>query len=140
MSKGTRRERECVEAYQKAGWATYRPATVRFGENDMFGLFDLLSVSPDHCNPHAVQVKSNQPNGVGKWSGHTALFRRLGWKTMYAVPIDGEGWVLFDPEIDPEDGRRTCGIAYDEREDGRVDPDYPDKLNIGEGLTEYLKS
>jgi len=27
MSKGTRRERECSELYQQAGFATYRPAT-----------------------------------------------------------------------------------------------------------------
>lgn len=130
MSKGTRRERECVEAYQKAGWATYRPATVQYGENDMFGLFDIMAVSPDHCNPHAVQVKSNRAVGIRKWARHTALFRRLGFRTFYAVPYDNEGWRMIEC-VDTGPERSATWDVLDERELS---------CNFGEGLTEYLKA
>jgi len=96
MSKGSRREREAVDLYQRAGFATYRPATVRFGENDVFGLFDLLGVSPSHDRVHAVQVKSNRASGIRAWARHTALWRRLGWRTFYLVPVDNEGWRLVE--------------------------------------------
>lgn len=96
MSKGSRRERELVELLQKAGMATYRPATVRFGENDMFGLFDVLALSPNHENVYAIQVKSNRATGIRAWTRHTQLFRNLGWITLYAVPVDNQGWRIID--------------------------------------------
>ena len=95
MSKGSRRERELVELLQSAGMATYRPATVRFGENDMFGLFDVLALSPNHSNVYAIQVKSNRATGIRKWTNHTQLFRNLGWITLYAVPVDNQGWRII---------------------------------------------
>jgi len=58
MSKGARRERQAVDLYQRAGMGTYRPATVKFGENDVFGLFDLLAFSPRHRCMHAVSMKA----------------------------------------------------------------------------------
>lgn len=96
MSKGTRRERELVDLLQSAGMATYRPATVRFGENDMFGLFDVLALSPSHADVYGIQVKSNRATGIRKWSNHTQLFRNLGWITLYAVPVDNQGWRLIE--------------------------------------------
>lgn len=96
MSKGSRRERELVELLKKAGMATYRPATVRYGENDMFGLFDVLALSPSHQKVHAIQVKSNRAVGIRKWTRHTQLFRNIGWKTYYAVPVDNQGWRLLE--------------------------------------------
>jgi len=96
MSKGSRRERELVELLQKAGMATYRPATVRFGENDMFGLFDVLALSPNHSNVYAIQVKSNRATGIREWTRHTQLFRNIGWITLYAVPVDNQGWRIID--------------------------------------------
>jgi Holliday junction resolvase len=111
MSKGTRRERELVELLQKAGMATYRPATVRYGENDIFGLFDVLAVSPNHPCVYAIQVKSNRATGIRKWTSHTQLFRNLGWITMYAVPVDNKGWRLIEctkmGTIDVIDERET---------------------------------
>ncbi|WLW38183.1 hypothetical protein [Halorubrum spindle-shaped virus-BLv25] len=96
MSKGSRRERELVELLKKAGMATYRPATVRFGENDMFGLFDVLALSPSHSEVYAIQVKSNRAVGIMAWTGHTRLFRELGFRTLYAVPVDNQGWRIID--------------------------------------------
>ena len=95
MSKGSRRERELVQILQKAGMATYRPATVRYGENDMFGLFDVLALSPSHQKVHAIQVKSNRAVGIRKWTRNTQLFRNIGWITHYAVPVDKQGWRLL---------------------------------------------
>ena len=112
MSKGSRRERELVELYQRAGFAVYRPATVRFGENDIFGLFDVLAVSPRHDAVHGVQVKSNRATGIQKWARHTALWRALGWRTFYAVPVDNSGWRILEvPDV-----MKTAASVVDERE------------------------
>jgi len=115
MSKGDRREREAVELYQRAGFATYRPATVQYGENDVFGLFDLLAVSPSHPSVHAVQVKSNRAAGIRAWARHTALWRRLGWRTFYLVPVDGAGWRLIEAADGAHDGKTHIGDVVDER-------------------------
>ena len=125
MSKGTRRERELVELYQQAGFATYRPATVRFGENDMFGLFDVLAVSPSHDRVHAIQVKSNRATGINGWGEHTALFRSHGWRTLYAVPVDNKGWRL----IECLNGDRETLV--DERDK---------TIGMGTGIVDYLGS
>lgn len=132
MSKGSRREREAVGLYQRAGMATYRPATVQYGENDIAGLFDLLAFSPSHSRVHAVQVKSNGARGIRKWTRHTALFRRLGWRTFYLVPIDNEGWRLIEVDgvkriAESDAGAWNC---VDERE---LDCD------MGNGIVEYLR-
>lgn len=124
MSKGTRREREAVELYHDAGMATYRPATVQYGENDVFGLFDILAFSPNHGRMHAVQVKSNRAAGIRSWSNHTALFRALGFRTFYLVPYDREGWRLIEAT---SDGRETL---VDERET---------EGQIGEDVKAYLE-
>lgn len=123
MSKGTRREREFIQLLQAAGMATYRPATVQYGENDIFGLFDVLAVSPAHENVYAVQVKSNAASGINAWKRHTALFRRLGWITMYAVPVDSQGWRLI---VCIDDDRRD---VVDERHDD---------CNMGENVINWF--
>ena len=110
MGKGSDRERQYVELCNRAGMGTYRPATVRYGENDMMGLFDVLAFSPAHSAIHAVQVKSNAARGIRAWCGHTALFRELGLRTMYAVPVDREGWRIIDCR---NDGRHA---VVDERD------------------------
>lgn len=130
MSKGDDRERQAVELWQRAGYATYRPATVRFGENDIFGLFDLLAVSPSQNHVHGVQVKSNRATGINSWRRHTALWRALGWRTFYAVPIDHEGWRLIEcGSPGPLDRGPEHTTVVDERE---MD------CNMGEGIVEYL--
>lgn len=130
MAKGSRRERQCVDLYQRAGFATYRPATVRFGENDVFGLFDLLAVSPSHGAVHAVQVKSNRAAGINAWARHTALWRALGWRTFYAVSVDSEGWRLIEITTNSR-GRHVQLERVDER--GR-------DCAMGEGVVEWLNS
>lgn len=124
MSKGSRRERELVELLQKAGMATYRPATVRFGENDMFGLFDVLALSPNHENVYAIQVKSNRATGIRAWNRHTQLFRNFGWITLYAVPVDNQGWRIIKCE------KGETEDIVDEREH---------KCEMGTDVTTYFR-
>lgn len=125
MGKGSRREREYVDLCKRAGMATYRPATVQYGENDPFGLFDVFALSPSHSAVHAVQVKSNRASGIEAWQRHTALFRKLGMRTFYAVPVDNQGWRVIECK---DDVRRT---VVDERDSTGV---------IGDGVVEWLKS
>jgi Holliday junction resolvase len=128
VSKGSRREREAVELYQRAGFATYRPATVQYGENDVFGLFDLLAVSPSHDAVHAVQVKSNRATGIRAWARHTALWRRLGWRTFYLVPVDNEGWRVIEPVTAGQPHRLHYRIDERERD-----------CAMGDGVVQWLR-
>jgi hypothetical protein len=150
VGKGSRREREAADLYQRAGYATYRPATVRFGENDVFGLFDILAIAPD--GPfRAVQVKSNKAVGVRAWMAYTALWRAHGVVTEYVVPVDGEGWRLLQPRVSSPHGEsdhngpsdaETDGsyrTVYDERKDERVGPNVDTPLGLGDGLVEFLR-
>jgi len=123
MGKGAKNERQAAQCFQAAGWATYRPATVRYGENDVFGLFDLLAVHPDRSRVRAVQVKTNGNRGITSWQRQTWLWRRLGWKTDYLSRHDREGWVLTAV---CDNSRRT---VVDERNWSG---------NIGDGLIEFL--
>ncbi len=124
MSKGSRREREAVELLKRAGYATYRPATVRFGENDMWGLFDVLAIAPD-MPPRAIQVKSNRAVGIRSWSRHTALWRTHGFVTEYWVPVDNQGWRVIECT---DAGHHT---TVDERDETGV---------FGDRVVEYLQS
>ena len=121
-AKGTRREQEACEYMQRAGYATYRPATVQFGENDVWGLFDVLAIAPD-LPLRAVQVKSNRAVGIHGWSRHTALWRAHGFLTEYWVCHDREGWRVLQPT--DESHTTVC--------DERGQPG-----DIGQGLEEWL--
>lgn len=124
MGKGDRRERQAVSLLQRAGYATYRPATVRFGENDMFGLFDVMAMAP-HRPPRAVQVKSNRATGIRAWTRHTSLWRAHGFLTEYWVPVDNRGWRVIAAR---DNGHMD---VYD----GRGSPHA-----IGDGLVRWLQS
>lgn len=89
----------------------------------MFGLFDVLALSPNDPDVHAIQVKSNRAVGINAWSRHTSLFRALGFRTLYAVPVDREGWRLLECT---SDGHETL---VDERDSD---------CNMGEDVVEYL--
>lgn len=133
MSKGTRRERQAVDLLKRAGYATYRPATVQFGENDPWGLFDVLAFAP-HLPPRFVQVKSNGARGRRSWFRHARLFAAHGIETEMWVMHDREGWRVIR---DDTAGTGTC-TAYDERKDSRVSQS-PADLDIGEGLVAWLQ-
>lgn len=111
-AKGTRRERQAVDVLGRAGYATYRPATVAYGENDPFGLFDVLAFAP-HLPPRFVQVKSNQARGRRSWFGHARLFREHGIETEMWVAHDREGWRVLGPDGVRYDGRDADGSFGD---------------------------
>lgn len=124
MTKGTRRERQCVQIYEDAGFRAYSPSNVQYGENDILGLFDVVAVRPDRA-PYFVQVKSNRASGINAWRVEcldVMPYRHS--HCCYAVPHDGEGWRLIG--ID-DNGHTTLF-------DGR-DSD----TNMGDGLTEFLE-
>jgi len=65
--KGYRSELEAVHEYEKRGWTVYKPQkTSKFGTQDIFGMFDLIALSPDGSEIHFVQVKSNSTHGFLK--------------------------------------------------------------------------
>jgi len=125
MGKGSRREREFVELCHDAGLPeVYRPATVRFGENDMYGLFDVQMLSQSAVTV-GVQVKSNGARGINDWQEQTQVFREAGWVTVYACPYDNQGWRVVD-------------VRDDERTDV-VDERPVTGVEIGSNVVEYLR-
>jgi hypothetical protein len=114
--KGTRRERQAVDLMKQAGYATYRPATVTYGENDPFGLFDVLAFAP-HLPARFVQVKSNAARGRRSWFRHARLFAAHGILTEMWVCHDREGWrVIQAADSGTEtvyDGRESNGSMGD---------------------------
>lgn len=138
MSDGSKRETQALNILKRAGYAPYKPATVRFGENDVWGLFDIIAISP-HRPLRGIQVKSNRPVGLADWRRHTRLWRAAGWLTEYWVPKDGEGWMVYDAGRDPDDGRLAAKRVYDEREDPDVGPYRDTPLNLGDGVVEFLR-
>ena len=125
MSKGSRREREFVDLCHNAGLPeVYRPATVRFGENDMYNHFDVQAVTQSAVTL-AVQVKSNGARGINDWQQDTETFREAGWITLYACPYDNQGW-------------RVVKVEDDEREDV-VDERDVVGVELGSHVIEYLE-
>lgn len=123
MSKGTRREREACELYERAGYTTYRPATVQYGENDVFGLFDLVAVDKGR-KPRFVQVKSNAARGIKEWVAEVQALMPPEWTVSeFLVCHDREGWRLIQPVGE------SWSVVWDGRE-------YDDTM--GDGLVEFL--
>lgn len=100
-------------------------------------MFDVMCVHPNHPVRFA-QVKSNQAAGVRETFETAArLLPDAHTDVEYAVRHDGAGWRLLRPHDD--DGRLTYQTVYDERKDVDVGPHRDTSLNIGEGLTRFLR-
>lgn len=123
MSKGKRRERQAAGLYERAGWETFRPQESKYGETDIFGLFDLLAIGSAPEPTHLVQVKSNRAAGINDWSEETLHYAADGVRVRMLVCHDREGWRILDPV---PGGYRT---VLDER-----DRDY----QMGDGVVAYL--
>jgi hypothetical protein len=124
MGKGTRREQQACEIYEEAGYETYRPATVQFGENDVFGLFDLIAVHPNR-KPHYTQVKSNRASGIIEWMQEARdLLPREHAEIRFLVCHDRQGWRMARPT--PE----GYEWLYDGRDSG---------ASMGDPLAEVLR-
>lgn len=129
--KGNRRERQCREFYERAGYEVQKAVQERWGVSDLFGWFDFIAINPDGIR--LVQVKSDSATGIvemAEWAdAHTPECATC----EYAVYHDGQGWRLVQPD---EDGGYST--VYDERDDPDIDPAYPDKSNMGDGLVRFL--
>lgn len=144
MSKGSNNEREAASLLHAAGYAPYRPATVRFGENDVWGMFDVLAVSPDSRPDRFVQVKSNGPNGPSSFFRKAWLFASERRRVELWSKYDGEGWRIDQAACggvqESSDGRKQgYRTAYDERDDDRVAGHRGTPLNLGDGVVEWLQ-
>lgn len=133
--KGKRTEREAASLYEDAGYRTFRPQESKFGETDMFGLFDVLAILPRRfedivANPvRLVQVKSNTASGIHEWVEETQEFLQPGVTAEYLVKTDREGWRLMKP-VNVTDTGWTYRTEVDERKQD---------VNIGEGVRAYLE-
>lgn len=127
MSKGKRNEREAAELYEEAGYLTFRPQESKWGETDIFGLFDILAVG-EH-NIRFVQVKSNAARGIMDWLEELAdLPHPDNTYAEYLVKYDNMGWRLVAPF--DNDGELDHRTFVDERD---LD------VSMGDGIVEYLK-
>lgn len=114
--------------YENAGYRTYRPETARYGDNDVFGLFDLLALTDGGLD--MVQVKATDTHrgatGIEAFCRDTIDFQSTrGLCPVYMVCYDREGWRFILPS-----DKDSWVDVVDERElSGRM----------GEGVTAYLK-
>lgn len=123
--KGNRREREAEDLWQQAGYRTYKPQESKYGETDMFGLFDFLAHKRTGRTAW-VQVKSNGARGIEEWVVAAREFLGPYDRAYMAVCYDREGWRLVRPTT-TGGGHRT---VVDEREHG---------CGMGELVVEYLR-
>lgn len=97
MTKGQVTEGYGVEAYTRAGYWVYKPERARFGDNDVFNLFDILAFHP-RAGLRMIQIKTNGARGIREWNRKVEPFRRHpGLYPEFAVRVDGEGWRLLRP-------------------------------------------
>lgn len=137
--KGARAERECCGIYESAGYRCHSPKATRYGDNDIFNLFDILAVPESGAlgSVHLVQVKCNGARGIESWREDALAYFSRSVTPEMVVRYDGQGghdptpprWRLIHPYADPFLNHRT---AIDERHDG-VEPD-------GVGLSRYLRN
>ena len=97
VNKGRRNEKRCRDELKDAGYMTYSPPRSKFGEQDIFGLFDVLAVYPHRQgippwgSPLLIQVKSNKcpaavRRAIKEWDCGEQ-FRKMIW-----IWEDYKGW------------------------------------------------
>lgn len=128
MSKGKRRERQAAELYKRAGYETFRPQESKWGETDMFGLYDMVAHKPT-MRTHWVQVKSNRAAGIRSWCENARRFLGPHSRPLMAVCYDQEGWRVLRPTA-PGHPERAFTAVVDERDE---------ECEMGELVVEYLQ-
>lgn len=63
VAKGTRKEKACADELKAQGYLTWKVINVRYQSLDLFGLFDVLGLSPDGEKLVFIQTKSNRCDG-----------------------------------------------------------------------------
>lgn len=89
MSKGKRRERQARKHLEAKGYDTFSPPEVKYGDTDIFNLFDI--VASDGTNVKFIQVKSNEAKGINDWTERAS-------DIMPVETVDVEFWVCHDRE------------------------------------------
>lgn len=144
--KGSSNEREAHELLSRAGYAAYRPATVRFGENDMHGLFDLHAISVDSRSERWIQVKTvgeNTNAAPGRYFQRAWLFGDENTRVEFWRKYSGKGWKVDQAAVgnieESPDGRKNgYRTVVDERNDDRVTGHRGTDMNLGDGVVEWL--
>ena len=134
MGKGKRREREASELYERAGYDTFRPQESKYGETDIFGLFDILAIRPDGAGPtRLVQVKANQPESISGWAADALAYSGTHRVVEMLVAYDGHG----GPHPKPTRWRLIQPMDHG----GPMDTeDVVDERDGGDAVVEYLES
>ena len=89
--KGKRRELEAQKLLEKDGYLTMRQNHTRYGQNDFFGLFDIVSLKRDGSEIRLIQVKSNISDF------YSARKDILDWMSLNEISnIDCEVWLRED--------------------------------------------
>jgi len=135
MSKGKRNQRLARKIYEAAGYKTFTPQESKFGETDMFGLFDIVAVHQEYGLIRWVQVKTNGASGIEAWQEEAIGFAFQNSTVELVTRYDGHGgphpdparWRLVMPFADPTIRHETM---LDERNQD-LDAD-------GESLIQYL--
>lgn len=145
MTKGSNNEREAHGLLSRAGYAAYRPATVRFGENDVWGMFDVLAISPDGRPDRRVQVGSNDSKAVGQWFRKAWLFASEDCRVELWRKYDNGGWkadqAAYGPIPESSHGsKHLYRTAVDERKDDRIAGHGHTDMNLGDGVVEWLNN
>jgi len=110
MNTGKETEQAAVDLYEQAGYETYRPPKAKYGEQDVFGLYDLLAFGHDRMV--GVQVKTNRARGVTEWFDTATVHEEhlRDFAVAFLVLFEGEGWKLYRTAPDGYE------VAYDGRE------------------------
>lgn len=136
--KGKRNERDAQKLYQEAGYETFSPQESKYGETDIFGLFDILAIHPEEGGPvRLVQVKSNQPGSMSGWGADAIQYAVTGVTVELLTAYDGHG----GPNPTPKRWRLVMPITHGEGLEllDRVDERAEDTPGDGQGIIEYLE-
>ena len=105
--KGRRREAQAEDIYHSVGYRTFRPRNTRFGDNDLFNLFDILAIPPAGSVAPVMlsQVKSNEARGIEQWVTDAMDYCAACVRVHFLVCHDGQGghnpvpprWRLLEP-------------------------------------------
>jgi Holliday junction resolvase len=90
-SKGDRRERQCVNLLEDAGWKAHRKVNNAYDSGDIFGLFDLVAVKHGE-KPAFIQVKSNSTGGALKHISEAHFVDPSHVSALVFIAHDRQGW------------------------------------------------
>ena len=89
VQKGNRAELEYKKKCEAQGYKVYKPPRTKYGDNDLFNLFDMLAINKEEVL--LIQVKCNQARDarrkIRSFTEHPACVKKI-----LAIKIDRKGW------------------------------------------------